>query len=348
VNENGLTLIDNRAGLEIAGSRPFAAIVGESPSRGARSPALWNAAFRAAGIPGAMHAFDVRRENLAGLVEALREDERFIGGAVAVPYKQDIGPLLDDVEPEGRTIGAVNCIYRRGRALVGANTDGAGFLAVLEGELGSGYLAGRCAVVLGAGGAGRAVATYLAGAVGRGGSLVVGNRTVSRRVDLADRLRAYTKAEVSGLPVKGDALEDADVVVNCTSVGFDVVRIDDAGAYTLRPYTPLAEIDERLRVPPGDQAARRYMIAARHAVLVNLRGAFETLARVGDRTVVCDIVYQPRQTALLHAAGSFGLRTIDGLRMNLEQAVIAFDKAVRGAGLARSDTASVRAAMLAA
>ncbi len=339
-------MIEDRACLDLATTAWFAAILGESPSRGARSPGLWNAAFRSLGISAAMHPFDVPRGNLATVVKALHDDERFIGGAVAVPYKQEVMSLLDEIEPEARTIGAVNCVYRRGRSLVGANTDGAGFLSVLEGECGPGFLSGRTAVVLGAGGAGRAVATYVGAAVGRGGRLVLANRTLSRCVDLAERLGAHTKVEVSGLPVEPDALAEADVMVNCTAIGFEAVRTDEGGAYTLRPYTPLAEVESNLRVPVGDQAARRYMVAAQSAILRNVRGTLETLERSKERVVVYDIVYQPLRTALLSAAACFGLRTIDGRRMNLEQAVIAFEKAVRGSDLGSVDAGSVRAAML--
>lgn len=338
-------MIENQASLDLGATERFAAIVGEAPSRGARSPLLWNAAFRSLGISGLMHPLDVRPENLPAVMGVLRDDERFIGGAVAVPYKQAVVSLLDEVESEARTIGAVNCIYRRGRSLVGANTDGAGFLAVLEAELGDGFLSGRSGVVLGAGGAGRAVATYVGAAVGRGGRLVLANRTTGRAADLAEQLRGCAKVDVSGLPVDPGALAGADVVVNCTAIGFDAVRSDGAGAYTLRPYTPLAEVDAGVRVPAGDGAARRYMIAARGAVLRNLQGTLEALARADEHAVICDIVYQPRQTALLSAAACFGLKTIGGLRMNLEQAVIAFGKAVAGSGLGPCRAARVRAAM---
>lgn len=341
-------MTENQACLDPATTLQFAAILGEFPSRGARSPVLWNAAFRALGISAAMLPFDVPRGHLAAVLKTLRDDGRFIGGAVAVPYKQEVMSLLDEIEPEARTIGAVNCIYRRGRSLVGANTDGAGFLAVLEGEFGEGFLSGRTAVVLGAGGAGRAVATYVGAAVGTGGRLVLANRTLSRCESLAERLGACTKVEVSGLPLAPGALREADVVVNCTSVGFDAVRTDEGGAYTLRPYTPLGEVESGVRVPAGDQATRRYMVVARNAILQNMRGTLDTLAGASERVVVFDIVYQPLQTALLSAAACFGLRTVDGRRMNLEQAVIAFERAVRGSDLGGGDPGSVRAAMLSA
>jgi shikimate dehydrogenase len=104
----------------------YAAILGLAPSKGARSPTLWNAAFAAAGLDAVMCPFDVTEANLAGLVAALKADPRYIGGSVAMPHKQGLVPLLDRLEPEAERIGAVNAIYRDGDDLVGANTDGAG------------------------------------------------------------------------------------------------------------------------------------------------------------------------------------------------------------------------------
>ena len=102
----------------------FAAILGLTPSKGARSPQLWNAAFTAASIDAAMVPMDVTPENLAGLVAALKADKRYIGGAVAVPHKQEIAKLLDRLEPEAERIGAVNAIYRDGDELVGERAAG--------------------------------------------------------------------------------------------------------------------------------------------------------------------------------------------------------------------------------
>ncbi|MGB1006871.1 MAG: hypothetical protein ACPGVX_06820, partial [Thalassobaculaceae bacterium] len=90
----------------------FAAILGLTPSKGARSPVLWNAAFEAAGDNACMVPMDVSEANLAALVDVLRADRRYLGGAVAVPHKQGLLPLLDHLEPEAARIGAVNALYR--------------------------------------------------------------------------------------------------------------------------------------------------------------------------------------------------------------------------------------------
>ena len=112
----------------------YAAILGASPSKGARSPLLWNAAFAAAGIDAVMHPMDTTAETLGAVVATLKADPRYMGGAVTMPHKQAIVAYLDRLEPEAERIGAVNAIWRDDDgALVGGNTDGAGALACWRG-----------------------------------------------------------------------------------------------------------------------------------------------------------------------------------------------------------------------
>ena len=105
--------------VDLAQTKYYAAIIGESPSKGAKSPILWNAAFKDLGIDAVMHPFDVTSDNLPGLVDSLRQDKAYIGGAVTMPYKVDLVDLLDEIEPEAQSIGAINCIYRQDDKLVG-------------------------------------------------------------------------------------------------------------------------------------------------------------------------------------------------------------------------------------
>lgn len=261
----------------------YAAILGLSPSKGARSPSLWNAAYAAAGADAIMHPFDVTEANLARLVTALKADPRYIGGSVAVPHKQGLVPLLDRLEPEAERIGAVNAIYRDGTDLVGANTDGAGALEQLRGFVDN--LSGRHAVVLGLGGAGLAVAAYLAGNVA---SLKLATRAVEDAKAFAERLGG----KVRGVPMPRSSadLRGVNLIVNCTSVGFQ----------------------------DGDQGS-------------SLGDNSEALLdAMPDDTVIYDIIYQPAETELLRQAKVIGLMTLNGLGMNQDQAVIAFEKANPG------------------
>ena len=273
----------------------FAAILGLSPSKGARSPVLWNAAFAAAGIDATMHPMDVTSERLGDLVDALRADPRFVGGAVAVPHKQAIVGFLDRLEPEAARIGAVNAIYRDAETLIGANTDGAGALAQIEALVGgTGALKARRTVLVGLGGAGLAVAAYLAG---RTASLTLANRSPDKAVELAARLGV----NATSFPVPTALLANTDLLVNATTVGHQ---------------------DGPDGSPVSDDG----------------------VAALSAGAVVYDVVYQPPETPLLAAAAARGLTTRNGLGMNLDQAAIAFAKAVPEAlGLDR-----IRAAMRAA
>jgi len=260
----------------------YAAILGATPSKGARSPLLWNAAFKAAGIDAVMHPMDTRPEALGDVVAALKADPRYVGGAIAVPHKQTVGAFLDRLEPEAERIGAVNAIYRDGEALVGANTDGAGALGQIESLVGGAEaLKTKRALVVGIGGAGIAVAAYLSG---RTASLALANRT---------RAAAETAAKTLGAsavdyPLSPEALNGIDLLVNATTIGH----------------------------PDGPQGSPADV---------------DALASMPADGAVYDVIYNPAETPLLAAAKARGLKTLNGLGMNLDQAVIAFEKAVPGA-----------------
>ena len=104
----------------------FAVIIGENPSKTARSPLLWNAAFRANKLNYSMVPLDVSKKNLVNVLNALKKNKDFIGGSVTVPYKIDIAKWLkDNLTIEAKNIGAVNCLYKnKDEVLKGTNTDG--------------------------------------------------------------------------------------------------------------------------------------------------------------------------------------------------------------------------------
>jgi shikimate dehydrogenase len=180
------------------------------------SPAMHNAAFAALGLP---HLYLRWRVSPSELPAAL-EEARKLGVAglnLTVPLKETALPLLDHVTPEARRIGAVNTIAFRGERLLGDNTDARGFARSLRGRV---RLRGGRAVLIGAGGSARAVASSLVDAGCR--DVVVANRTHARGEALAAWLRdAGVPARVVPLGAlrDGAALEGARLVVNTTSVG---------------------------------------------------------------------------------------------------------------------------------
>jgi len=133
--------------------------------------------------------FRVRTNELKAAIEGIRS-LGILGVNVTIPHKRRVLPLLDAVERTALQIGAVNTIVRNDCRLRGYNTDGQAALAALQSLAGS--LLGRRAVILGAGGAARAIVYYLSKTVE---SIAILNRTRSRASSIASkiaRLRAIT------------------------------------------------------------------------------------------------------------------------------------------------------------
>jgi shikimate dehydrogenase len=177
------------------------------PSGHTRSPAMHNAAFRALGVDAVYLAFDVPPAALPAAVAGLRA-LRAPQFAVSIPHKQAVMAHLDEVDETARRIGAVNTATLRDGRLVGSNTDWIGAIRALERATG---LAGRRAVVLGAGGTARAV---VYGLRERGARVTVLNRTPERALALARELGAEAAGGLADL-----ARTEHEVLVNTTSVG---------------------------------------------------------------------------------------------------------------------------------
>jgi shikimate dehydrogenase len=183
---------------------PIGAVLGW-PVTHSRSPAMHNAAFAALGIDAAFVALAIPPESLHHAVAGLAAG-RFLGASVTVPHKEAVLALCDRVEPLAARIGAVNCLVFDDGRVIGHNTDAGGFVDSLV-EAGV-DVAGRRAVLLGAGGAARAVH---AGLVDAGAASV---RVRARRPGAATWIAAA--------PWDGP-LDDADLLVDCTPAALDPI-----------------------------------------------------------------------------------------------------------------------------
>jgi shikimate dehydrogenase len=126
------------------------------------SPKIHHAAMAYCGVEGSFSLFPIPPDDSRGLKELLDRvrDGGIAGLNVTIPHKQNVIPLLDELTPVAQTIGAVNTIYTRNGKLTGDNTDAAGFLADLHRHLSADsgeWEEGKNALVLGAGGAARAI-----------------------------------------------------------------------------------------------------------------------------------------------------------------------------------------------
>jgi shikimate dehydrogenase len=199
------------------------------------SPAMQNAAFRAAQIDGEYSLLPVERpEDLEAKLSGLRKDPDWRGANVTVPYKETVVPLLDGLEGAAARLKAVNTIVRRSGRLTGCNTDMPGFLADLD-RRGIAFR-GRGAVVIGSGGAARSVVA----------GLVESGCAVSVVAVLPDQARALAE-EVGGGKVEVLSWEDPAIRERAARAGLIV----NASPVGMRPKTDESPWPADLPLPSG-------------------------------------------------------------------------------------------------
>lgn len=177
------------------------------PIKHSLSPKIHNRAFRKQKINANYEAVEVMPKDLAKFMRSFRQ--KYAGANVTIPHKVSVMKFLDEVSLEGRKIGAVNTIVNRGGKLIGYNTDVFGAISALK----HGYaksLRGKKAVVLGAGGAARAVVFGLKKA---GAKVLILNRTLLHAKKLARDFGCK-----SGKPEDFDPA-NCEILINTTSVG---------------------------------------------------------------------------------------------------------------------------------
>jgi shikimate dehydrogenase len=202
--------------MKISATTRLTGLIGH-PVEHSVSPAMHNAAFAALGLDACYIPFPVVPELLPQAVAGLRA-LNFIGANVTIPYKEAVMPQLHVLSPQAQAIGSVNTLVVRER-LYGFNTDADGFLRALY-DAGN-TLAGKKALVLGAGGAARAIVYALLREEAR---IVIANRTLERAEELVRHLSPHvTGPEIRTVPYSRDILFEelasVDLLVNTTPIG---------------------------------------------------------------------------------------------------------------------------------
>ncbi|MFC2005964.1 shikimate dehydrogenase [Chloroflexota bacterium] len=204
--------------IVISGKTRLCGIIGD-PVEHSMSPVMHNAAFRKKRIDYLYLPFRVKGEELGKAIEGMRA-LNIKGLNVTIPHKVAVLQFLDELDPLAEEIGAVNTIVNNDGVLKGYNTDASGFLqALLEKGV---KPEGKNVVILGAGGASRAISFILAD---RGSHLVILNRLLELdwAKDLASRISQIFAREFEALELNKEnltgTLDKADILVNATSVG---------------------------------------------------------------------------------------------------------------------------------
>ncbi len=253
--------------MNITGATRVLALIG-SPVSHSLSPQIHNRFSDSLGLNYAYLAFDITHDGLKRFTEAARL-MGIAGFNVTMPLKERIIPYLDAVSDAAGLCGAVNTVVNKAGTLIGHNTDGDGFARSLERE---GFVFnGKKALVLGAGGAARAVALALAK---RGMSVRMASRSPDKEV-------VAEGAEYCNWSDTGSEAEGCPLLVNATPLGMHGVNED---------FADLSFLDAL----PSD-------------------------------SIIYDLIYSPRETALLKAAKGRGLRAINGVPHLVCQAALSFE-----------------------
>ena len=282
----------------VSGSTRVVGVFGH-PVTHSLSPAMHNAAFARLGLPFIYVPFAVAPDAVGPALHSLAA-LGIVGVNLTIPHKETALPFMDEITDEARSVGAVNTVHCLNGLLIGDNTDGRGFFQPLV-EAGV-AVHSQTVVILGAGGAARAVAHRL---VREGARVILANRTRERAERLAqDILTAHSSSD--------SLVRSLD-----RSFGNDAVQVvtwDDT---------------------PASQNALRDALA-RARVLVNTTriGMVPHAEAMPDVPLdaldptswVYDLVYNPIETQLLRAARQRGLNTLTGVKMLVYQGAASFER----------------------
>ncbi|MCB1202726.1 MAG: shikimate dehydrogenase [Verrucomicrobiae bacterium] len=255
--------------------------VAENPTQAMIEPA-----FRAMGLDWRYLTLEVRPEDLPAAVAGARAFG-FRGFNCTIPHKVEVIKHLDGLGESASLMGAVNCVVNREGRFIGENTDGKGFVSSFR-ELAD--PAGKSLVLLGAGGAARAIGVEMALAGCRSITLVNRSETRGRDLEelfsgpLRDAVRATggPELEVNYICWKGDfeVPEGTEIVVNATSIGL------------------FPDVDARIAL---------------------------SMDSISADMIVADVIPNPPETRLVREAREKGCRVIDGLGMLVAQGVIGIE-----------------------
>ncbi len=252
------------------------------PIRHSSSPAMHNEALAYLGLDYAYLCFEVDQHNLKQSIESMRT-LKIRGGNISMPNKEAVIPYLDKLTPEAELCGAVNTIVNDDGILTGHITDGAGYVRALQD---CGFdVQGKSFTVVGAGGAGKAIAVQLA--LSGAGEISIFNpkdqhwqRAQETTAMLRERLQCPAKLyDLADLTSLKTCIHESDLLANATSVGMTPQK----------PWTYIPDL---------------------------------TFFRAGMH--VTDVVYAPPKTRFLELAEMAGCPTMNGFPMMLFQGAEAF------------------------
>ena len=239
----------------LTGHTRIVGVIGD-PVEHSRSPQMHNAAFAKAELDYVYVPFHVRPKDLADAIAGFKA-VNVVGINVTLPHKQTVIPYLTSVSREAELIGAVNTLTFVGDEIHGDNTDAPGVLRALEENGDMSVPVDEAVVVLGAGGAARAVVVALA--LAGVASITIANRTVEKAVSLAEEMHQKTDVAIHGMGLTDTRLpvvvRQSALLINTATASMDTTHPLLISADWLQPNAIVYDIVYTPPVTPLMQAA---------------------------------------------------------------------------------------------
>ena len=309
--------IENKISLE--NKKNYTLIIGSAPSKGARSPKLWNKAYKSFGKNIKMYPADLTKKNLRRFCKYLKSDKFFLGSSVTVPFKEEIMKYLDNIDKNAKYIGSVNTIKKTNGKLIGYNTDFAGSLDTLQKM----RITKKEKKILffGCGGAGKAC---LVSALKyfKNSKVFLISRSYGKIKNFLKKIKNINNNKIiyiNNFKKKQNNISKIDLLINSTSVGFDS-WFKNKKFFNLKNYSPLSKISfKETKVKNFTQFYKKNSQFIRENNKLS-----NNYLKQKKSFKIFDIIYKPKTSILLKQGEYHGHKTVNGLNMNLMQAVYAF------------------------
>ena len=272
----------------------YTLILGENPSKGARSPILWNKTYNHLNISQKMYPKDIALNEFDIKIPKIFEDRNFLGGAVAVPFKEKIIQYTENKKDILLGPQAVNCLVRKDNKLYGYNTDGIATLNILENNTDIKSI--EQIILFGTGGMAKAVISEIQ------------KKYSKLKLLILDRNNKCLISQ-NGKLIKTNNVIDKSLIsifINCSSAGYfngiEIGKINKK-VFEIHPYF--------------------YSLGSKNNYFEQCLSEIRSFK---DVRYILDVIYQPEKTLLLNLADYLGIPSQNGLEINLLQAAIGFQK----------------------
>jgi shikimate dehydrogenase len=305
-----LNLIENRINEKL--QKKFSFILGLTPSKGARSPKLWNKVYKKEKLKIKMYPADIKKNNLRKFVNELKKNPSVIGGSVTAPYKELIMKHIDNIDNISAKIGSINTISKNNNKLCGFNTDYFGAINSLKS-----FKNKKNILIFGCGGAGKSVILAVLSKF-RNSNIFFFNRSSNKLKKYISKIKFKKKNSILKKITDLNLNNKYDLVINTTSIGFNSWIKKNNLYYNYKELSPLTN----LKSIKGIKSKNLKIFKKKNSKLINQDTKnLKNFFNLNKNADIFDIIYFPSRTKLL----KYGFKTCkNGSQMNFDQAIKAF------------------------